>query len=564
MKGDKEALNLFYLRFAPRMLNVIRRYVSSEKDSEDILHDGFIVAFTRLKSIRNPERVDYWLATIMKNLSLQFLQQQDVAEILHEQKDVEDAPVIDSLMDMEVLESLIRKLPPGYQRVFRLSMLENKSHKEIAQILGIAPNSSSSQLFHAKLMMRRLIIDYKRQTGLLCLLLLGAGALIQVAINRVEILPDQPPLAMNAPGNESKPEAGESPHPDQNEIPSARFEAEDPENAKQFFSENTKLPLSENAKLLFSDNALPTDYNLDSQVEEEPLLSAPEITEQPTCSASEISASRPTASEISSPEAAAPDTTLSDVEEQTSAPVADVGSFESDSRLKLAFAKIKRSVSGSGWSFMAKAETGFMPGKVNSESGGFTPDSFFGPGFPAPILPDLSGSMADLCDYAGASHNNNLPISFTLAVSRALSDRISLETGLSYTYLSTTFDRYSAQSHACWHYLGIPVRVNMRSFSTGRLKLYGAIGGSLEIPLHSSARATGYNHSVYFADGSFKSPCVFTISGSYGAALKLSQRFELFIEPTVQLYLHNAATVPNIWSDNRVGFSIPVGVRFNW
>lgn len=66
LKGDKEALSLFYIRFAPKMMKVVQRYVTDMKDAEDILHDGFIVAFTRLDSLRNLDRVDYWLATIMK------------------------------------------------------------------------------------------------------------------------------------------------------------------------------------------------------------------------------------------------------------------------------------------------------------------------------------------------------------------------------------------------------------------------------------------------------------------------------------------------------------------
>ena len=174
-KGDKEALNLFYLRFSPRMLGVIRRYIDNINDAEDILHDGFIVAFTRLNSLRDADKVEYWLATIMKNLSLRFLQEQDVAQMLHELPEMEAAPQIEEIIDLNTLENLIKKLPAGYQKVFRLAVLENKSHKEIAKLLGIAPNSSSSQLFHAKLMLRKLITDYKKQTGIWCMLLLFVG-----------------------------------------------------------------------------------------------------------------------------------------------------------------------------------------------------------------------------------------------------------------------------------------------------------------------------------------------------------------------------------------------------
>ncbi len=166
IKGDRNALNMLYTRFAPKMLGVIRRYIQNPDDAEDILHDGFIVAYTRLSSLRDFNRIDVWLATIMKNLSLRFLNSQDVSAILHELPDVPDTPEIEDIIDIETLERLMLRLPDGYRKVFRLAVLENKTHKEIGKLLGIAPNSSSSQLFHARMMMRKLITDYKRDACL--------------------------------------------------------------------------------------------------------------------------------------------------------------------------------------------------------------------------------------------------------------------------------------------------------------------------------------------------------------------------------------------------------------
>lgn len=63
-------------------------------------------------------------------------------------------------------------------------MLENKSHKEIAKILGIAPNSSSSQLFHAKMMMRRLVNDYRIQSGMatLCIIIAAISFILKKSL----------------------------------------------------------------------------------------------------------------------------------------------------------------------------------------------------------------------------------------------------------------------------------------------------------------------------------------------------------------------------------------------
>ncbi len=213
----------------------------------------------------------------------------------------------------------------------------------------------------------------------------------------------------------------------------------------------------------------------------------------------------------------------------------------------------------SSWGLVARAESGFRSWNVtNSEDPKFSSSGLDG---------FLTSSNISGVQRLRLPHKNDFPISFSLAVSRSLTKIIGLEAGLSYTYLSTTFEEGAARSHCHWHYLGIPVRLTFRSFQSGRFKLYGAVGGSVEVPLSSAASLSGSSASSIvkvMPNGSFSSPCVFTLTGSYGGAFKLSEKFELFVEPTLQLRLHNDAKVPNVWSDNTVGFSLPIGLRFNW
>ena len=58
---------------------------------------------------------------------------------------------------------MIRKLPDGYRTVFNLYVFEEKSHKEIAKLLGIKENSSCSQYARARAMLAREITDYKKR-----------------------------------------------------------------------------------------------------------------------------------------------------------------------------------------------------------------------------------------------------------------------------------------------------------------------------------------------------------------------------------------------------------------
>lgn len=64
-----------------------------------------------------------------------------------------------SLMDEKYLP-LLDLMPEGYRLVFSMRVLEEMSHREIAQILGISENTSRSQLLKARKMLRK-IIDQK-------------------------------------------------------------------------------------------------------------------------------------------------------------------------------------------------------------------------------------------------------------------------------------------------------------------------------------------------------------------------------------------------------------------
>ena len=99
---------------------------------------------------------------IMKNLALKYLNQCKATPTvplsdIEEKEEPTDISSISDLPTYDTLLSIINQLPVGYQTVFKLSVLKGLSHKEIGMLLGITPHSSSSQLFRAKVMLRKLI-----------------------------------------------------------------------------------------------------------------------------------------------------------------------------------------------------------------------------------------------------------------------------------------------------------------------------------------------------------------------------------------------------------------------
>ena len=59
-----------------------------------------------------------------------------------------------------------RSSPQGYRVVFNLYAVEGRSHKEIAETLGIKPDTSASQFHKAKNLLAKMINDYKKQKEL--------------------------------------------------------------------------------------------------------------------------------------------------------------------------------------------------------------------------------------------------------------------------------------------------------------------------------------------------------------------------------------------------------------
>lgn len=531
--GDRDAMSILYTRFAPRMLHVITRYVGDRDSAQDILHDGFIAAFTRLDTIRDPERIDFWLATIMKNLSLKYLQAQAVTSILEEIPERVDEPELDDIIDFATLESLIRQLPEGYRKVFRLAVLEGKSHKEISEILGIAPKSSSSQLFHAKMRMRKLISDYKLRVGLISLLLLFAiTGLLFISIHT---------------GNPHSQDSFSADARSKNNI-SKPTEPTVPD--KGVSSENISNP-AVSAQSRYTRTSAPT-YSEDSN--------AGEKASYVSMTAHEIQSSIVSDSVVES-------TSTYKQEAQHVQPMKE----DSGSDYSTVFADLPRIASfDKGWS----AGISFDPGIISfngMNEGVFDtspPANDPGPSHGtdddkvpaqarAPHIPmDVESSLGS------APRRHHLPISFAITAEKHVSSWLGLETGIGYSYLHTDFERYKEPSTCHWHYLEIPLKVNLYAYTSRRMKLYLGLGGRVSLPVYSYAQIAP---NPYSRSGRFDSKPVWSIGGSVGVAFRLSKRVDLFIEPSLRYHFPQECTIPNIWTDDEPwSISIPIGFRFNW
>ncbi len=171
-QGNNRARRELYERYAGRLLAICLRYVSDRDTAQDLLHDGFLKIFGSFDKFtwRGEGSLRAWMERVMVNTALQYLRKNDVinqASPLEEVPEVYDEPDDDDIemIPQSVLMQFVRELPPGYRTVFNLYTFENKSHKEIAQLLGINEKSSASQLFRAKSTLIRKVKDWLKNNG---------------------------------------------------------------------------------------------------------------------------------------------------------------------------------------------------------------------------------------------------------------------------------------------------------------------------------------------------------------------------------------------------------------
>lgn len=166
--GDKAALKDFYSLYGGYLSGVCSRYISDDEDVKDVFQDALINIFSHIKDFkyRGAGSLQAWSTRIAANQSLNFLRGKNKLEIttldrdLPDEDEVEDPKTED--ISPEVLHRLVRELPTGYRTIFNLYVFENKSHKEIAEMLGIKTDSSCSQFSRAKNLLAKMITDYNK------------------------------------------------------------------------------------------------------------------------------------------------------------------------------------------------------------------------------------------------------------------------------------------------------------------------------------------------------------------------------------------------------------------
>ena len=166
-------------------------------------------------------------------------------------------------------------------------------------------------------------------------------------------------------------------------------------------------------------------------------------------------------------------------------------------------------------------------------------------------------------------YKHRLPVRIGLNVAYRLTDRLSVESGVSYTRLSSdmkdgTKDNYSSGSQKL-DYIGVPLNVKYRAFGYRRLSVYASAG------LLTEKCVSGKTTHEYVISGEKKKhetedvaakPWQLSVNAALGAQFDVLRNVGVYVEPGVSYYFDDRSPLSTIYKEKPLNFNLNLGVRY--
>lgn len=165
-ENKRKAQKELYDKYAPLLLGVCVRYAKDSSEAEDVLQEGFIKIFDKIKLYNHKGSFEGWMRRLMVNTAISNYRKNlkryykvDIEEPL-----VQGMTVSWSKAEYtkEELMQVIQALPEGYKMVFNLYAIEGYKHREIAELLNIDETTSKSQYSRAKKQIQKRLVELSK------------------------------------------------------------------------------------------------------------------------------------------------------------------------------------------------------------------------------------------------------------------------------------------------------------------------------------------------------------------------------------------------------------------
>ena len=153
------------------MLDVCLRYASDENQAHQMLQEGFVNVYKKIKSYKSSGVFEPWLKMVVIETAILHIRndknQRMIVSTVHENKgtykhkqsEITDEVIINSISKGDMLKGL-QSLTSGYRIAYNLFLIDGFSHEQIADILNVSPEISKTNFEKARFAFRKNLIQY--------------------------------------------------------------------------------------------------------------------------------------------------------------------------------------------------------------------------------------------------------------------------------------------------------------------------------------------------------------------------------------------------------------------
>lgn len=199
-----------------------------------------------------------------------------------------------------------------------------------------------------------------------------------------------------------------------------------------------------------------------------------------------------------------------------------------------------------------------------------------------PVLKTQSPEIQSLSLYSGNNDyemKHDQPVSVSLTVSKGIAPNLSIETGIVYTYLSSTLKSsgaYEMREKQKFHYLGVPLNLNYTFFRHRRFNTYLTVGGMIEKDVKGTYKGGVQNDMEKTAFRSLKYEAVdlsksikqdnpqLSVHSSLGVSYRLYNRLSIHGNVGCVYYFDASNEYRTIYSDRDFQLDLNLGLRWEF
>jgi len=169
-RADPKYQKILLEKYSDYLASAARNYVSDSSSIMDILQETWIIIFNNIEKYEERGYFYPWAKRIMLREIIR-ASKKDKAKILLidtlKNRTEISQPSVESQLELEEAMKLIEQINSPAKEVFKLKIIDELSHKEIAEIMSIKESTSRVHLTNARKQLKELLtVRDKRKTML--------------------------------------------------------------------------------------------------------------------------------------------------------------------------------------------------------------------------------------------------------------------------------------------------------------------------------------------------------------------------------------------------------------